>query len=480
MIAAILLMTAALPAAGPTPLALHPANPHYFLFRGKPTVLVGSSEHYGAVLNLDFDAGPYLDELQRRGLNLTRVFSGTYREVPGSFNIKDNTLAPRPGRFACPWETFFAPELAAKVEGFRLDRWNDAYFARLKSFVAEAGKRGIVVEYTLFCPLYEDNLWAVSPMNARNNTNGVGNCPRTEVFTLKHGDLLAVQEAFVRKAVGELAGFDNVFFEICNEPYFGGVTPDWQARIAATIAETEKDLPRKHLIAQNIANGSARIEHPDPRVSIFNFHYATPPAAVAENSALNRPIGDDETGFRGTGDRVYRVEAWEFLLAGGALFDHLDYSFTTDHEDGTAPIVDPTPGGGGPALRAQFRILKDFLEGFEFVRMAPDPTSIAGVLPEGRRPSVRALSEKGKAYAIYFHGGSLAEVAIDLPAGRYRVEWINPRTGKVDGSRDLDHPGGRAVLRSPEYAEDLALRIVARPGAGAAKARAAGNDPTRN
>jgi hypothetical protein len=31
------------------PLALHPDNPRYFLFRGEPTVLVTSGEHYGAV-----------------------------------------------------------------------------------------------------------------------------------------------------------------------------------------------------------------------------------------------------------------------------------------------------------------------------------------------------------------------------------------------------------------------------------------------
>ena len=42
-------------AAGPKPISLHPDNPHYFLFRGKPTVLITSGEHYGAVLNLDFD-----------------------------------------------------------------------------------------------------------------------------------------------------------------------------------------------------------------------------------------------------------------------------------------------------------------------------------------------------------------------------------------------------------------------------------------
>src|SRR4051794_10247153 len=37
------------------PISLHPDNGHYFLFRGKPAVLITSGEHYGAVLNRDFD-----------------------------------------------------------------------------------------------------------------------------------------------------------------------------------------------------------------------------------------------------------------------------------------------------------------------------------------------------------------------------------------------------------------------------------------
>ena len=86
-----------------TPIRLHPDNPHYFLFRGKAAALITSGEHYGAVLNLDFDFHRYLDELKRCGFNLTRTFSGTYREVPGSFKIRNNTLAPRTGRFSCPW-----------------------------------------------------------------------------------------------------------------------------------------------------------------------------------------------------------------------------------------------------------------------------------------------------------------------------------------------------------------------------------------
>ena len=33
--------------------------------------------------------------------------------------------------------------------------------------------RGIVVEFVLFCPFYEENLWDINPMNPRNNVNGL-------------------------------------------------------------------------------------------------------------------------------------------------------------------------------------------------------------------------------------------------------------------------------------------------------------------
>ena len=34
---------------------LHPENSHYFSYNGKPTILIASTEHYGAVINSDFD-----------------------------------------------------------------------------------------------------------------------------------------------------------------------------------------------------------------------------------------------------------------------------------------------------------------------------------------------------------------------------------------------------------------------------------------
>ncbi|HZN65890.1 MAG TPA: hypothetical protein VFB66_11400, partial [Tepidisphaeraceae bacterium] len=192
-------------------LSLHPDNGHYFLFRGKPTVLVASGEHYGALLNLDFDYKPYFRELESKGLNLTRTFSGVYREVPGSFNIQNNTLAPKPDKYVCPWARGDQPGARQGGNKYDLAKWNEAYFARLKDFVAEAGKRGVVVELVLFCTFYEDVLWDICPLNAKNNVNNVGHVKREEAHTLKEKALVDAQTALVRKVVAELKDFDNVY-----------------------------------------------------------------------------------------------------------------------------------------------------------------------------------------------------------------------------------------------------------------------------
>jgi hypothetical protein len=398
----------------PAPIALNAENSRYFQWRGRPTILITSAEHYGAVMNLDFDYRRYLDTLAADGLNYTRVFSGAYVEPQGAFNIARNTLAPRAGRFIAPWPRSTEPGYANGGNKFDLSKWDQDYFTRLKDFVAYAAAKNIVVEVTLFCPMYEDPQWKLSPMNASNNVNGLGTVPRTDVYTLdKHGGLLAVHEGLTRKMVSELNRFDNLFYEICNEPWAGGVTMPWQHHIAGVIIETERGLPAKHLIAQNISNGSARIVAPHPGVSIFNFHYATPPDAVGVNYGLNRVIGDDETGFRGTSDTVYRTEAWDFVMAGGGLFNNLDYSFVAGQEDGTFTYPASQPGGGSPTLRRQLKILKDFIAAFDFVRMSPDAAAIAGGIPRGG--SARALVERGRAIAVY--------VRKEVPTAPWSARW---------------------------------------------------------
>lgn len=115
-------------------------------------------------------------------------------------------------------------------------------------------------------------------------------------------------------------------------------------------------------------------------------------------------------------------------------------------------------GGGGPSFRKQLKILKDFVYGFDFIRMKPDDSVIQGGLIPG--VTARALVETGKAYAIYVRGGSQIALTLELPAGRYRAEWVNPRTGKTDKIETVMHRGGDIALASPPYSEDIALRLV--------------------
>jgi hypothetical protein len=67
------------------PVSLYPENPHYFMFHGEPAILITSAEHYGAVINLDFNYVTYLDTLHKYELNYTRIYPGSILEIEGMF-----------------------------------------------------------------------------------------------------------------------------------------------------------------------------------------------------------------------------------------------------------------------------------------------------------------------------------------------------------------------------------------------------------
>ncbi|MCL2709957.1 MAG: hypothetical protein FWE95_03665 [Planctomycetaceae bacterium] len=454
----VLLFCATVPSFANGPLALHPDNPHYFIYQGKPTVLITSGEHYGALLNLDFDFVKYFDTLAADGLNSTRIFTGVYVEPDTAFNIPNNTLAPKPGRYITPWARSDQPGYANGGNKFDLKRWNPEYFERLKRFMTEAVKRGIVVEVVLFCPMYNETMWDISPMKASNNINGIGNVALNQVYTLdQEAALLEIQEEVTRKIVRELNEFDNLYFEVCNEPYFGGVTMQWHDRIVDVIHETERTLPKKHLVSWNMQNGSAKVENPHPGISIFNFHYASPPVAVAMNDGLNKVIGLNETGFNGTGDDYYRNEAWEFILAGGALYNHLDFSFTVEHPDGTFILPASTPGGGSVALRKHIATLKRFIESFDFIRMKPDTACVEG-------NEDYTLSEPGKQYAIFLRNSEGKTLRVTLPPGEYAANWLEPVRGTTVEGAKFSHTGGVKVFQVPDdFTKGVVLRVVSVP-----------------
>ena len=379
------------------PVKLHPDNPHYFLYKNKARIFITSAEHYGAVLNLDFDYKKYLQTLHEEGMDYTRIFTGSYVENTESFGIEKNTLAPLKDKLTAPWARSKKPGYVNGGNKFDLEKWDEKYFKRLQSFVSTAEKLDIIVEVTFFSSIYNEDNWKYCPFYAENNINNTDRIERIFVHTLRNGNLFKYQEAMVRKIARELNKYDNVIYEIQNEPWSdqegqllllnktvipkekqkwftktnqaSGLALEWQSTMASIVKDEESKLHKKHLVAQNFCNYGQPISEVDENVDIMNFHYVWP-EAVEWNYGYDLPVSFDESGFSPKEESIYRKQAWRFIMAGGAVFNNLDYSFVTGHEDGSFE-KNSSPGLGTISLRKQFKFLKDFMADLNFIDTQP-------------------------------------------------------------------------------------------------------------
>ena len=466
------------------PIRLHAENPHYFLYRDKAIALVSSAEHYGAVLNGEFDYHKYLAALSAAGMNYTRLFGGSYVEMPGkSFGIRRNDLAPEAGKFVAPWARSSEGGYAGGGNKLDLTKWNAEYFSRLHGYLGEASRLGIIVEIGLFSSQYGEMQWNLSPFKRENNVNGTEAIDWKKVNTLENGNILGSQEQYVRKVVREANAYPNVMFEIANEPWsdrpvladvvnpylFTGrdqypnsidlpdeATMAWQARVVEWIRSEEAGLPNKHMIAQDCCNFRYAMRGVVEGVSVVNFHYAYPEAASL-NYGLGKALSYDETGFLGRGDDAYTRQAWNFMLAGGSVFDGLDYSFSVGHEDGSDGEANG-PGGGSPELRRRLKILSEFLAGLPLVEMRPD----YAVVKHAGGAVTHALSSAKGEYAIYLDGNGPTELSLNLPAGDYGLLWVDVVSGEKKDAGTFRHSGGEKKVASPEFKNGIALRFSRR------------------
>jgi len=305
---AFLFLTAALGSRA-EPIKLHPLNPHYYSFNGKPTILITSAEHYGAVVNKDFDYIAYFDALRAYGLNYTRIYPGFLFEPMGKF-MKGNTLGVKPTSLILPWARSQKTGYALGGNLFDLDKWDPEFFRRLKDFVAKAGERGIVVEICFYNAQYGDT-WPMSPLYYENNIQSEGRCDYEDPQTLKHADLVRREDEYVHKITEEVNKFDNVILEICDEPYLTGTPIElagpWIAHNIEVIKKTENTLPKKHLIAQQIEGPIGGpcdfTAHPDISVIVAQYAWEGGHEQMGGLKALdyeydkNKPIDFNETDY---------------------------------------------------------------------------------------------------------------------------------------------------------------------------------------
>jgi hypothetical protein len=183
---------------------------------------------------------------------------------------------------------------------------------------------------------------------------------------------------------------------------------------------------------------------------------------------LNKPIELNETFYYPgwyKGDKVAasRVEAWEFMVGGGAGFNHLNGQFTVANPRGDTP--------DNAQLLKALQSLKEFLEGFDLIKMRQDKSFVVSGVPAGAY--CRSISEPGRQYALYLHhstgrrGGDYTvtpgkyseRLVLSLPIGSYRVDWVDPATGSLLRTETIQHGGEQRPLTTPEHNVDIALRL---------------------
>jgi hypothetical protein len=243
------------------------------------------------------------------------------------------------------------------------------------------------------------------------------------------------------------------------------------------VKETESRLPKKHLIAQQLEepiNGPLDFSgHPDVSVIVAQYVYQSGDQmgglkALDLEYGHNKAIDFNETNYypiwyRGDKVAASRVEGWEFIVGGGSSFNHLNGLFTVQNPTGKTPE--------NAQILGALRSLKEFIYGLDFIRMAPDKSLLVGGAPAGTH--CRAISEPGKQYALYLHhstegkgsayrvtpGNYVEKLELNLPAGEYKADWVDPTAGHTISTETFSHSGGTRLVTTPRHVVDVALRI---------------------
>ncbi len=493
-----------IPPANP-PVRLHPENPKIFEFRGKPLVLVTATEHYGAVLNRPFRFERYVADAADKSQTQTRLFL-LFREFQSARNPY-STCKPESTDYIAPFQRTGPGRASDGLSKYDLARWNPEFFDRLHRFMALTSERGIVVEAVLLSNAYADEVWAVNPLNAANNVNDVEAIPWMDFVTRRHAGLFARQCAYVRKMVEELNHYDNVFFEVCNEPGGAVAAPgaptvdevnDWLCALARLIRETEAKLPCRHLLAGQEAfayshalpdkGGVQQLSeksfsdfpvemvnmHPLPNMTYRGKVYDLGQFmsaelhlrelrrycldAYRERKPLNLDEDNSATRFRDeNGWTIHRKRAWTALFC-GAHYDMIDFSILPWLETGTPDSQ--------KFLRTWMRRLSEYVKSVDVVRARPLEHFLT-TQPENTVGSVLAV--EGEEYHIYLADGRelsdpragepvAGEIGFRLPQGGYRATCISPATGESPTPAEL-RGGADATLPLRPFTHDVVVRI---------------------
>jgi hypothetical protein len=467
------------------PLAVSETNPRYFTHAaGRRAVYLTGSHiwnnlHDGmgpgsecAETPEAFDYDAYLAFLQERGHTFIRLWRWEQfrsRAAGGDVHL---CMTPQ------PWARTGPGQAADGKPRFDLERFDQAFFGRLRDRVTAAGERGIYVGVMLF------EGWALHlspapyhveghPFHAANNVNGIGIGSIIDYQVLPIDPRVQeLQEAYIRKVVDTLHDLPNVLWEVANESSGGGsVDPafaemlgqpstvewgdstDWQHWVIDVVRKHEADrgyethpigmtmqfpVPEPTKVNDPLLGSRAEWISPgyDDEVFAQGGHpmapgspqsrwLEDPPAADGRKVVIT----DTDHYAPGRGDASW---AWKSFLRG-----HHPILMDFGLLGGVNP---PDPSAGAPMS----------FEAFEPARLAMGDTArfaermdLLRTEPRGDLSSTGyALANPGTEYLVLGPGDAGDPFTVRLEAGGYTVEWFG-----VEGRETVD--AGDVTVESP-------------------------------
>jgi len=470
-------------------------NPSYWEYRGKPIVLIGGSDRDN-IFQWALDGTKLIDHL-----DLLSSCGGNY--IRCTMSSREYTAE------GYRWDLL--PYPFAKIgDKYDLERWDDVYWSKLREFLRETKKRGIIVQLEIWDRWNESGDsrqarfgWYWSPWNPNNNiTYDWPDSPllkegRTSFYNDFHmaavtrdAVLLPLQQRFVEKIVDEVVdgGFDHVLFQVDNESGIGDETlepdPYW-ARFVRSYAKTRgaSDVfvcssRRLHSPTSYKATKFQDWDNPEVRVPLVNAAFNFSDISQNNGSSGQRQY-DNILWYRSRvlahGARpINNVKCYHFNWPIGSSFGK-DRTSPTDAEAGAkfwravfagaASIRfhrhTPTRPAGlregfGLASEGQrhLRSMREFIDAVHIFRMSPRND----LLSQRVTNEAYCLAEPGRRYAVFFTGDGDGCVEIELTAsGRsFDLKWLDVATS-CWGKRSTISSRRDYMLRAPGSAHWVAV-----------------------
>lgn len=460
----------------------HPTNPRYFTDDTGRAVLLAGSHTWATLQDVGLPNEPafgyaaYLDFMQQHGHNFMRLWSWEH-PWRAPWTAEPITISP------LPYERT-GPGLAGDGRPkFDLDRWNEAYFARLRERIVAAGQHGVYCSVMLFQGFSLNKTgsktgdpWLAHPFGRANNVNGVDVAAGGRVdddqaptlHSLGNPGILARQEAYVRKVVDTVGDLDNVLYEIINE---GGATA-WQYHMIDFVRGYERGRAKQHPIGMthrvaprmwNAALFASTADWISPADEPMDW--ILPGSAFVQNYREDPPATDGAKVVVSDTDHLWGHGgnpgwAWKSFLRGMNLLfmdpwapiGHLERESTgwMFLKGGISKDVPDYPDW--EPVRLNLGYIRRYAERVDLARMTP----------HAELGSTRyCLANPGVEYLFYLPGGGTATLDLRDAAAPLAVEWFIPALGRSLAGPEPLVGGDYAVVTAP-YTGDAVLYLKRR------------------